>query len=89
VEDREEVDRGGFLLTEDLDFLENLDYDDDFGFSTVEETEVLSDNERVEKLKSMFLPLLSNLLKNPEADYIYWPNRSEKIEAIIKQVQEI
>ena len=37
-----------------------------------------------EKLNSLYnaiLPLLSNLKANPEKDYIYWPNRTEKVEA--------
>ena len=32
------------------------------------------------KLYNAILPLLSNLKKNPEKDYILWPNRTEKIE---------
>ena len=37
-----------------------------------------------EKLNSLYndiLPLLSNLKENPEKDYIYWPKRTEKVEA--------
>ena len=37
--------------------------------------------EKVNKLYNAILPLLSNLKKNPEKDYIYWPNRTEKVEA--------
>lgn len=32
------------------------------------------------KLYNAILPLLSNLKKNPEKEYILWPNRVEKIE---------
>jgi len=32
-------------------------------------------------LYNAILPLLSNLKANPEKDYIYWPNRTEKVEA--------
>lgn len=32
------------------------------------------------KLYNAILPLLSNLKKNPEKEYILWPNRTEKIE---------
>ena len=28
----------------------------------------------------MVQPLLNNLKKNPSKDYIYWPNRLDKIE---------
>ena len=41
----------------------------------VEETE-----EKLNKLYNSILPLLSNLKMNPEKDYIYWPNRNEKVE---------
>ena len=37
--------------------------------------------EKMNKLYNAILPLLSNLKKNPEKDYIHWPNRTEKVEA--------
>jgi len=37
--------------------------------------------DRLNKLYNAILPLLSNLKKNPEKEYIYWPNRVEKVEA--------
>tara|TARA_B100001094_G_scaffold8773_1_gene7898 strand:- start:772 stop:1038 length:267 start_codon:yes stop_codon:yes gene_type:complete len=36
--------------------------------------------EKLNKLYNSILPLLSNLKMNPEKDYIYWPNRNEKVE---------
>ena len=36
--------------------------------------------EKLNKLYNAIVPLLTNLKKNPEKDYIYWPNRLEKIE---------
>lgn len=36
--------------------------------------------EKLNKLYNAILPLLSNLKKNPEKEYILWPNRVEKIE---------
>ena len=35
----------------------------------------------LECFDNMIQPLLNNLQKNPEKDYIYWPNRLEKVEA--------
>ena len=35
--------------------------------------------EKLNKLYNAILPLLSNLKANPEKDYIYWPNRTEKV----------
>jgi len=37
--------------------------------------------EKIDKLYNMIMPLLNNLAKNPEKEYIYWPNRVEKIES--------
>lgn len=36
--------------------------------------------DRLNSLYNMMTPLLNNLAKNPEKDYIYWPNRLDKIE---------
>jgi hypothetical protein len=66
--------------------------DDDFGFSAVSEDELVSSEQeimlsaeakyraRLKEMYDMVLPLLNNLQKNPEKEYIKWPNRAEKIE---------
>ena len=35
---------------------------------------------KLNKLYNAILPLLTNLKKNPEKEYILWPNRVEKVE---------
>lgn len=35
---------------------------------------------KLNNLYNAIVPLLSNLKKNPEKDYIYWPNRVSKVE---------
>ena len=35
------------------------------------------------------LPLLHNLKKNPEKDYIFWPNRTAKIDAFEDKIAKI
>ena len=47
--------------------------------STSGKAEELED--KINKLYNSILPLLSNLKMNPEKDYIYWPKRTEKVEA--------
>lgn len=42
--------------------------------------EALDAQDRLNKLYNMIMPLLNNLAKNPEKDYIYWPKRLDKIE---------
>ena len=45
--------------------------------STSSKAEDLED--KLNNLYNAILPLLSNLKKNPEKEYILWPNRTEKI----------
>ncbi len=45
------------------------------------EAEVKALENKLNNLYNAILPLLSNLKKNPEKEYILWPNRTEKIEA--------
>jgi hypothetical protein len=40
-------------------------------------------------LYNAILPLLSNLKKNPEKDYIHWPNRTDKVEAFEDMISKI
>jgi hypothetical protein len=44
------------------------------------EQSALSTQERLDGLYNAILPLLNNLKANPQKDYIYWPNRIEKVE---------
>ncbi len=45
--------------------------------------------DRLHKLHKTILPLLENLKKNPEKDYIHWPNRSDKIEEFEVLLEQI
>lgn len=40
----------------------------------------------LKELEQLIIPLLVNLMKNPEKEYIYWPNRKEKIQEQIDKV---
>ena len=74
----------------------------DFGFTAVSEDELESVQsaaqyelavevltQKVEQLYKSILPLLANLEKNPDKDYIFWPNRTEKIAEFRKQITDI
>ncbi len=78
---------------------EYMDLSNDFGFTAATEEEltdpIVSDVRAatVEELKAKLLqleklvmPLLVNLMKNPEKEFIKWPNRKEVIE---KQIEKI
>lgn len=50
------------------------------------ETEVKS---RLVELEQLIMPLLVNLMKNPDKEYIYWPNRKDKIQEQIDRVLKL
>lgn len=71
------------------------DDDYDFGFSFADEEEAAAPisssvedhyKQKLQAVEKMILPLLYNLMKNPEKAYIKWENRVEVIE---KQIQKI
>ena len=74
----------------------------DFGFTAVAEEELdaaraanqATDeaNELRALLDSLYksiLPLVTNLKKNPEKDYIYWPSRLEKVQNFERMLKKI
>jgi hypothetical protein len=81
---------------------EYLDLSNDFGFTTATEEEVsepivtdvraASVDELKNKLlevEKMVMPLLVNLMKNPEKVYLKWPNRQIQIEEHIQKILSI
>jgi len=73
----------------------------DFGFTAVAEQDLemaraATDEAnqlrlRLDLLYKSILPLVVNLKKNPEKDYIYWPARLEKVksfEAVLKRIYD-
>jgi hypothetical protein len=66
-----------------------LDNDNDFGFSFANTEDIKTEaNDKVEGLRKMIMPLLNNLMKNPEKDTIVWPDREKKIQAFIKKMND-
>lgn len=49
----------------------------------------LTTQERLDKLYNAVVPLLNNLKKNPEKEYILWPNRLAKVEEFESHLQSI
>lgn len=45
--------------------------------------------ERLDKLYNAIIPLLNNLKKNPDKDYILWPNRLEKVDQFEDHLMKI
>lgn len=44
---------------------------------------------KIDKLYNSIVPLLTNLKKNPEKEYILWPNRLAKVEEFETYLQKI
>jgi hypothetical protein len=49
----------------------------------------LSLQDKCDTLYNMIMPLLNNLQKNPTKEYIYWPNRNDKVEEFRDKLTEI
>ena len=86
--------------------MSNLDFDFGFTAVTEEELDVVIEaketavmktagldrtQEKCDTLYNMIKPLLNNLAKNPEKDYIHWPGklRSKKIEEFSDKLDEV
>ncbi len=74
----------------------------DFGFTVVDEDELdvtkqvdvaekaaAHHEEKLNRLYQAIRPLLQNLKKNPEKEYIKWPNRIKKVEEFEAQIDSI
>ena len=76
----------------------------DFGFTAVDELNAVQEaktqikevtgtatgnQERLDKLYNAIVPLLNNLKKNPEKEYILWPDRLKKVEQFEDHLQKI
>ena len=79
--------------------MSDLEYND-FGFTAVDADELASIDtkivektttatEVINKLDNFVRPLLENLAKDSDKDYIYWPNRVEIINKKLKEFDEI
>lgn len=52
-------------------------------------TTATTTQEKLDKLYNAIIPLLTNLKKNPEKEYILWPDRLTKVEAFEDKLTEI
>lgn len=84
--------------------MSDLDFDFGFTAVTEEELDVVkktqedvndkqhlltSKQDTLDNLYNAIMPLLSNLKKNPEKEYILWPNRLQKVEEFEDHINKI
>jgi hypothetical protein len=56
----------------------------------VRKKELEENNKQIFKeIEILIIPLLKNLMKNPDKEYIYWPKRTNKIQKQIDKILEI
>jgi hypothetical protein len=71
--------------------------DEEFEFDAAEKVNPQEVNDAVQEaykkqmqnLEKMILPILKNLMKNPENETIKWPNRAEAIKTQITKITSI
>ena len=57
--------------------------------SLMDSKQELKYQDTVIEMKKLILPLLQNLMKNDEKEYIYWPNRKPIIQQQIDRIEKI
>ncbi len=77
----------------------SIEYND-FGFTAMDAEELASVDtkivekttsatEVIEKMDNFIRPLLENLMRDSDKDYIYWPNRSEILQKKLEELNTI
>lgn len=69
-----------------LDVILQLYNDGKLGIEMERQKLIEDTSKKLVELEKMIVPLLVNLMRNPEKEYIYWPNRKDKIQEQIDRV---
>lgn len=87
----DEIDDFGFsaVSEDELKELERKLHEDLQVTSSQLDTVTKSYQEKLEALYKLIMPLLINLQKNPEKEYIFWPNRAEKVKEFVKRIDDL
>lgn len=73
-------------LENKVDQILNLYNDGKLGLDAERQKLQEESKEKLDELEKIIMPLLVNLMKNPEKEYIYWPNRRDKIQEQIDRI---
>lgn len=83
---------------DDLDFDFGFTAVDETELKAVQQTQALANDaeqmatttqDKLDRLYNAIQPLLTNLKKNPEKEYILWPNRIEKVDQFEDMLRKI
>jgi len=80
----------GFSLVSEAEL---KSYEEKLKQQVEQQTQAISQTEqaytdKLEGLRAMIMPLLLNLTKDPEKEYILWPDRANKIGAFIEKINK-
>lgn len=92
VSELEDFDFGFSIVNEEeLDVVQSIKREIATSFSTLEEWKAQTEewNEKANAIYKSVLPLLNNLCAEKDKDYIYWPDRHEKIEQFKLRLNKI
>lgn len=73
-------------LESKLDAILDLYNDGKLGLDAERMKMIEQTTSKLKSIEELILPLLVNLMKNPEKEYIYWPNRTDKIKEQIDKI---
>jgi hypothetical protein len=73
-------------VEEKLDSMLSLYNQGKLGLDAERQNMISDVKKNLKELEQLIMPLLVNLMKNPEKEYIYWPNRTAKIQEQIDKV---
>jgi hypothetical protein len=73
-------------VEEKLDTMLSLYNQGKLGLDAERQNMITEVQANLKELEQLIMPLLVNLMKNPEKEYIYWPNRTAKIQEQIDKV---
>ena len=85
-------------MNDDLDFDFGFTAVDESELQSVQQTAALANDaeqlatttqEKLGRLYNAIQPLLTNLKKNPEKEYILWPNRISRVDAFEDHLRKI
>lgn len=85
-------DFGFTIVNEDeLESVQSIKKEIEESSSEIQEWQSQADEwrEKANQIYSAVIPLLNNLSANEEKEYIYWPNRTDKINTFKLQLQKI
>ena len=89
---RETVSSSGEAVTrleEKVDSILQLYKDGKLGLETERAELLATTSGKLKDLEQIIMPLLINLMKTPDKEYIYWPNRKDKIQEQVDKILAI